>query len=210
MTRNNRPPVESGNGLPVLTPAPGLRADAVRNKGLLLDAASSLMDSCGAERLTMEAVASAAGVGKGTVFRRFGSRAGLFAALLDHRESRLQAAFLSGPPPLGPDAPPRERLLAFGPALIAHDRSFYDVVRATRDDPERAYAIPATRLRETHLAMLLREAGSTGDTLLQAHTLLASVDAVLVHHLLTERGVSRERIEAGWRDLVERLLHDPG
>ncbi|NED89179.1 TetR/AcrR family transcriptional regulator, partial [Streptomyces sp. SID11233] len=48
MTRNIRPPEESGNGLPVLTSASGLRADAVRNKGLLLDAASALMDSCGA------------------------------------------------------------------------------------------------------------------------------------------------------------------
>jgi AcrR family transcriptional regulator len=208
MTRNNRPLEGCGNALPVLDAAHGLRADAVRNKARLIETASALLDRCGAESLTMEALAASAGVGKGTVFRRFGSRAGLFAALLDHREIRLQAAFLSGPPPLGPDASPRERLLAFGPALVAHERSFYDVVRATREDPGRAHAIPATRLRETHLAMLLREAGSTGDTFLQAHTLLASIDAVLVHHLITERGVSEERIGAAWRDLVERLLAD--
>jgi AcrR family transcriptional regulator len=54
----------------------------------------------------MDAVAAEAGVGKGTLFRRFGDRAGLAVALLDERERDLQAAVLSGPPPLGPGAPP--------------------------------------------------------------------------------------------------------
>ena len=50
----------------------------------------------------MDAVAAAAGVGKGTVFRRFESREGLMAALLNHSETEWQAAVISGPPPLGP------------------------------------------------------------------------------------------------------------
>jgi len=49
--------------------------------------------------MTMDAVASAAGVGKGTVFRRFGDRAGLTVALLDDYMLEFQDAFLSGPPP---------------------------------------------------------------------------------------------------------------
>ena len=56
----------------------------------------------------------AAGVGKGTVFRRFGSRAGLMMVLLDEDERAMQHAVLFGPPPLGPDAAPLQRLLAFG------------------------------------------------------------------------------------------------
>jgi AcrR family transcriptional regulator len=68
--------------------------------------------------LTMEAVAAAAQVGKGTVFRRFRDRTGLLMALLDHSERKFQAALLTGPPPLGPGAPPVERLRAFGRAWL--------------------------------------------------------------------------------------------
>lgn len=83
-----------------------LRSDAARNRTRLLDAASRLMAERGAANLTMESVAAAAGVGKGTVFRRFGDRTGLLIALLDHREGLLQAAFLSGPPPWARMPPP--------------------------------------------------------------------------------------------------------
>lgn len=84
---------------------PCLRADAARNRARLLEAAERLVAEHGAGALTMEAVAAAACVGKGTVFRRFGDRTGLLAALLDHSERKFQAALLSGPPPLGPGAP---------------------------------------------------------------------------------------------------------
>ncbi|WP_159062424.1 TetR/AcrR family transcriptional regulator, partial [Streptomyces caniscabiei] len=102
------------NLTPTATDQPRLRADAARNRTRLLEVAARLAAECGAANLTMEAVATAAEVGKGTVFRRFGDRFGLMVALLDHQERELQAAFLSGPPPLGPEAPPVDRLRAFG------------------------------------------------------------------------------------------------
>ncbi|MEU4501651.1 TetR/AcrR family transcriptional regulator [Streptomyces sp. NPDC024089] len=184
---------------------PQLRADAARNRTLLLDAASRLLTGCGAADLTMESVAAAAGVGKGTVFRRFGDRAGLLLALLDHREKQLQAAFLSGPPPLGPDAPAAERLHAFGPAVLRHERDHHALILASRTDPLRNYAVPALRLRLNHLAMLLRQAKVPGDPELLAHTLLASIDTALVHHLTTERGMDPEYLEEAWHHLVDRL-----
>lgn len=49
--------------------------DALRNRALLLDAARRLVAERGADAVTMDDVAAAAGVGKGTLFRRFGSRA---------------------------------------------------------------------------------------------------------------------------------------
>ena len=94
--------------------APHERGDAARNRALLLDAARRLIDERGADAVTMDDIAGAAGVGKGTVFRRFGSRSGLMMVLLDEDERTSQQAFMFGPPPLGPDAPPLERLLAFG------------------------------------------------------------------------------------------------
>ena len=90
------------------------RVDAARNRLLLLDAARRLIAERGADAVTMDEIANAAGVGKGTVFRRFGSRAGMMMVLLDEDERANQQAFLFGPPPLGPDAPPTERLVAFG------------------------------------------------------------------------------------------------
>src|SRR6195256_73663 len=104
--------VDELGGLPVSTPPE--RGDAARNRALLLDAARRLVAERGPDAVTMDEIATAAGVGKGTLFRRFGSRAGLMMVLLDEDERASQQAFLFGPPPLGPDAPPMDRLVAFG------------------------------------------------------------------------------------------------
>ncbi|MFH9619152.1 TetR/AcrR family transcriptional regulator [Streptomyces pratensis] len=181
-----------------------LRADAARNRALLLDAASRLLDRCGAADLTMESVAAAAGVGKGTVFRRFKDRTGLLIALLDHREALLQAAFLSGPPPMGPDAPAAERLHAFGPAVMRHERDHHELILASRTDPLRTYAVPAQRLRLSHVTLLLRQARAAGDPEILAHTLLGSIDTPLVHHLTCERGMLTDQLEQSWHDLLIR------
>jgi AcrR family transcriptional regulator len=66
----------------------------------------------------MDQVAAEAGVGKGTIFHRFGSRTGLMRALMYERARALSEAITKGPPPLGPGAPDRERLLAFLDAVI--------------------------------------------------------------------------------------------
>lgn len=194
------------NLAPTATGRPRLRADAARNRTRLLEVAARLAAECGAANLTMEAVATAAEVGKGTVFRRFGDRLGLMLALLDHQERELQAAFLSGPPPLGPDAPPIERLRAFGAAVIRHEYAHRDLYLAARTDASRRHANPATQLRLGHLCMLLRRAGTQGDIELLAQALLGYLDINLVNHLVEGRGMSLDRLELGWGDLVTRLV----
>jgi AcrR family transcriptional regulator len=52
----------------------------------------------------MEDIARAAGVGKGTLYRRYPDRASIAVALLDTHERALQEQLLRGPPPLGPGA----------------------------------------------------------------------------------------------------------
>src|SRR5438270_8492855 len=104
--------------LPVLAPQRPERVDAARNREAILCAARQLLAEQGAASITMDRLAVAAGVGKGTLFRRFGDRAGLFHALLDESERRLQEGFIRGPAPLGPGAPARERLIAFGRSLL--------------------------------------------------------------------------------------------
>src|SRR5215208_8315897 len=119
--------------------APQERGDAARNRALLLDAARKLIAEKGADAVSMDDIAAAAGVGKGTVFRRFGSRAGLMMVLLDEDEKASQEAFLFGPPPLGPDAPPLERLLAFGRERLTFAQKHQALLSAANRDPEARY-----------------------------------------------------------------------
>ena len=63
------------------------RGDAARNRRLLLDAARTLIAERGPDAVSTDDIAAAAGVGKGTLFRRFGSRAGLMLELLDEDEA---------------------------------------------------------------------------------------------------------------------------
>src|SRR5580692_2777508 len=105
--------------LPILG-APTERSDAARNRALILDAADRLFARDGVSCTSMDAIAAEAGVGKGTLFRRFGDRASLVFALLDSVERVFQDGFISGPPPLGPGAPPDERLIAFGESLLEY------------------------------------------------------------------------------------------
>ncbi|MFJ8276431.1 TetR/AcrR family transcriptional regulator [Streptomyces griseoviridis] len=184
---------------------PCLRADAARNRARLLEAAARLIAEHGAAGVTMEAVAAAARVGKGTVFRRFGDRTGLLMALLDHSSKKLQADFLGGPPPLGPGAPPLERLRAFGVAVLYRSAEQLDLQLAAQPDPTRKFAHPSVDALTTHVCVLLRQITPDADCELLARTLMGYLDPALIHHLTKQRGMSLERLEIGWADLVARL-----
>ncbi|MBV2357131.1 TetR/AcrR family transcriptional regulator; helix-turn-helix transcriptional regulator [Streptomyces sp. J2-1] len=184
---------------------PNLRADAARNRARLLEAATRLIAEHGVAGVTMEAVAAAAKVGKGTVFRRFGDRTGLLTALLDHGSRQLQADFMGGPPPLGPGAPPLDRLRAFGVAVLYRSAEQLDLQLAAQPDASRRFAHPSVRALRTHLTMLLRQTTPDADTDLLAHTLLGYLDPALIHHLTRQCGMPMERLEQGWLDLVERM-----
>src|SRR6476620_11605304 len=119
------------------------RSDAARNRERLLMAARELIEQGGAAALTMDRLAEQAGVGKGTVFRRFGSRAGLMLTLLNDSEAAFQARFLFGPPPLGPGAPPPDRLMASGAGRSAYVLEFGELVRAPGNVPGGRFEVPA-------------------------------------------------------------------
>src|SRR5690349_1947404 len=102
------------------TPPPKERTDAARNRAAVLAAAARLFAEHGVEAVSMDQLAAAAGVGKGTLFRRFGDKSGLATALLDTKERELQEAILHGPPPLGQGAPADERLVAFLDAYLTY------------------------------------------------------------------------------------------
>ncbi|MFC5179765.1 TetR/AcrR family transcriptional regulator [Actinomadura harenae] len=97
---------------------PRERADAARNRVRVLEAAAVLFASRDPRTVTMDDVAKAAGVGRGTLYRRFPDVASIARALLDEHERELQEKLLRGEPPLGPGAPPAERLAAFYAAMV--------------------------------------------------------------------------------------------
>lgn len=194
--------VDGLGGLPVS--APQERGDAARNRVLLLDAARRLIAENGADAVTMDDIADAAGVGKGTLFRRFGSRAGLMMVLLDEDEQAGQQAFLFGPPPLGPDAPPLDRLLAFGRARLRFVQTHQALLSEANRDPQTRYNAPAMVLR-IHVRVLLESAGTSGDLDAQTDALLALLDADYVHHQLADRGQTLEQLGDGWESLARKV-----
>jgi AcrR family transcriptional regulator len=175
------------------TPPPKERADAARNRAAILDAAGRLFAEHGVDAVSMDQVATAAGVGKGTLFRRFGDKAGLAAALLDARERVLQEAVLHGPPPVGPGAPPAERLAAFAEAYLDYLLGHLPLVRMSENAaPGARYRIGAYRFWHRHVAILLDGVPDPEHT---AHALLAPLAAEHVAALLPELG--EHRVKAG-------------
>ncbi|WP_425301220.1 TetR/AcrR family transcriptional regulator [Nocardia neocaledoniensis] len=183
---------------------PSERADAARNRALLLDAAQQLVREHGAGGLTMDAVAKRAGVGKGTVFRRFGNRTGLMLALLDHSEQKFQAAFMFGPAPLGPEASPVERLIAFGRTRLLDIEVEGDLHRAAEEKGR--FGAGPYALHKAHIMLLLRGAEVDGDVSLIADTLMATLSAALVIHQIDILGYSPAQIGDNWEWLVRRVV----
>jgi AcrR family transcriptional regulator len=190
--------------LPVTDQAPQERGDAARNRTLLLDAARRLIAERGADAVSTDDIAAAAGVGKGTLFRRFGSRAGLMIVLLDEDEKVHQQAILFGPPPLGPGAPPLQRLLAYGRDRLQFVTTHRALLSDANRDPQMRFNAPAT-LHHRHVSVLLEQAGTTGSIDAQAAALLALLDVDYVHHQLTEGGQTLERLGDAWEDVARKL-----
>lgn len=170
---------------PVLLPLIGdrpERGDAAANRQRILVAARSLLDAHGPAGVSMDAVAAAAGVGKGTVFRRFGDRAGLIGELMSDYMRHFQDAFLSGPPPLGPGAPAAERLIAFFTALVALQREHLPIAlageAASVDAPGRVYGV-----LYLHAATLIQEIDPAVDAEVLASMILGAIAPPILSRL---------------------------
>lgn len=180
------------------------RADAARNRARVLDAAERLFAERGTARVSMEDIARSAGVGKGTLYRRYPDRAAVAVALLDEHERRLQQKLLSGPPPLGPGAPPAERLTAFYSAMVDLLDQHLDLALAAETGHTR-FRTGAYGFWRAHLRVLLRAADlpDPGDAL--AEVLLAPLAGELYQHL-RERGISQQQLVGTLTDLAHRAL----
>jgi polyketide synthase 12 len=187
------------------------RADAVRNREHLLATARTMLAECGGtDGMTMDALAERACLGKGTVFRRFGTRAGIFQALLEDDEKAFQQQVLAGPPPLGPGAAPLDRLTAYGQARIAFLLDHREIARATLDGGRPVPAGTESPMTRTHLRVLLGQMRLDGADLdMLAVQLTAALDGPVLLYMtasdLTEPARIGERLALAWQDFVRRV-----
>ncbi|WP_245617451.1 TetR/AcrR family transcriptional regulator [Amycolatopsis taiwanensis] len=181
------------------------RADAARNRQAVLQATERLLVERGGDHVSLDAVAAAAGVGKGTVFRRFGSRAGLIRELLEERSRTLRENVTGGPPPLGPGAPPRERLMAFLHELAGIGEqnaallSAHEVACADHKHED-----PSYRFWARHIANLITAERPDVDADFLSHAILATFDADLIRHMQREGKSFAEAVQAMARTLLDR------
>ena len=113
-------------------------------------------------------------------------------------------------PPLGPGAPPLDRLIAYGRArtgfLIAHR----DIARATLDGHQPIPGRSQSPLSRLHIRVLLGQLNlGHADLDMLAVQLTAALDGPLLLYLsasdLTEPAGNEERIARAWQDLVQRV-----
>jgi AcrR family transcriptional regulator len=190
-------------------PPPG-RADAARNREKVLAAARDLFEQRGVANVTIDEIARAAGVGKGTVFHRFGDRAGLVMALVDDEERALQERILRADPPLGPGAPPAGRMVALVDALVDLLERYGDLLRDSEASRAGArYDAGAYAAWHQHATMLIAEARPGDDAPVLAHLLLAPLAAEHFTHLTEHDDIDLERLRAALRHVVLRVLDEP-
>jgi AcrR family transcriptional regulator len=194
------------------------RADAARNRRAILAATEELLATHRPEDISMEQVAALAGVGKGTVFHRFGNRMGLMFALMVQRAQALEEAVTNGPPPLGEGAPDRERLLAFLDAVVevvSRNKNLmaelgHPVVpqHQVRDDAgDWRDRHPVYRFWHGHITALIARQRPDADAELIAHLMLGALHSEPLLDQLTAGG--RARLTSAMQALALGVLDAP-
>lgn len=186
---------------------PKERADAARNRRAILDATAALLAEHGAEAITMDRVAVAAGVGKGTIFHRFGSRAGLLHEMVAESALTLMDAITNGPPPLGPGAPADARLLAYFDAMTRLVIENSELMVAYRTEPPHPRTAEFHGFWDDHITALLREARPDLDAEVVGRLLLGAIGGELAQTMV--RSGETDRLLGAVRELIESVLHAP-
>ena len=190
------------------------RSDATRNRRLILRTARKLFEERGVTCVTMEEIARASGVGKGTLYRRFPHKGYLCQALLDEPTRHLQEQTLEIL--RAPGTPAIEKLDAFLDHLVAFTAENLDLLYGGNEplcgaDRLERFSHPAYDWRRSTVLGLLRTAVSEGDVdagldlEYLATALLAPLDVDLFYYQHRVQGLSAWRISGGVRTLVPRI-----
>jgi AcrR family transcriptional regulator len=183
------------------------RTAASRNRDAIMRAAARLFAEHGVDCVDVRQIAAAAGVGMGTIYRRFGDKASVIATLLDDQERALQDALLRGPAPLGPGAPAMVRLEGFLRALAEYTERNLDLLFASEASaPAGRYRLGSYGAWRQHAAILIADADPSADAGWLADLVLAPLAPALYRHYRRDRGLSAERIAESTVAAARRLI----
>ncbi|MFI5845039.1 TetR/AcrR family transcriptional regulator [Catenuloplanes sp. NPDC051500] len=175
-----------------------MRADKVRNQEAVLAAAGRLFDQAGdPDEVSMDAIAAAAGVGKGTIFRGYGDRRGLIRALYDARVARELVLDGSGGTPAEAALDLLDRVWTF------KERNRALASALEREGHGSPYQSAGYDRLHAVLTDLAGRARGPENAAFLAHVLLGAVRSDLVEHLRQDDSVDPR---AGLRDLVRHVF----
>jgi AcrR family transcriptional regulator len=191
----------------------GERSDAARNRRVILGTARTLFEERGVTCVTMEEIARASGVGKGTLYRHFPHKGFLCQALLDEPTKHLQEQTLEVL--REPETSALEKLDAFLDRLVAFTAENLDLIYGGNEplcgaDRLERFSHSAYDWRRSTVLGLLRAAVSEGavdaglDLEYLAQALLAPLEVDLFYYQHRVQGLPAWRISDGVRSLVPR------
>ncbi|MCF8612119.1 TetR/AcrR family transcriptional regulator [Gordonia sp. HY285] len=175
-----------------------LRADAARNRARIIAAASELFAERGLD-VTLDDVAARAGVGVGTVYRRFANRdeliVGVFTDHLDNVGARIRIA--------AADTDPWESVVVLITTigeLLASDRGLATILMAVdHSDPT---LVAGKKVVETLVTEILERAKD-------AHAIRAEIeptDMFGIVCMLAAIGDATQGVDGAWRRFAEIIL----
>ncbi len=181
------------------------RADARKNRALLLTTAQRLFAERGVNEVSMTAIAEEAGVGKGTLYRHFENKADLCYALLDEDQRNLQNETLRRMRE-DPDAEANLRWVVGAALQFVVRNAELLAVEPTDRDHTPSLEHPSQAWQRRTLVGLLMQNGAAGDVDYLADTLYVMLDVRTVTFQMRTLGYGVARIEDGLNALIDRVL----
>jgi AcrR family transcriptional regulator len=188
------------------------RADAAANRRLILETAARLFEQHGVANVTMADIAAEAGVGKGTLYRRFDNKSELALALLDNQMRDFQNEVLAQLRAYAQQGQPYLAQLDYFLDALVHFTDlhlpFLCAVQSTGLELEgRELSRPYHWQHQTISGLLLRavesgELAPSRDIVYTADALLAPLRADIFRFQREVRGFSLERMSSGLRSMI--------
>jgi AcrR family transcriptional regulator len=198
---NDRGPVNENLIQPDARPS---RADAVKNRALILETAQRLFAAQGVEEVSMSTIAEAAGIGKGTLYRHFESKGELCHALLDQDQRDLQERTLRR---LADPDGPAEKLCWFLESVVQFDLRNEALLQAASGHfSETPLSHPAQAWWRQTIYGLLKPIQPAQDMNYVADVLYLIVDIRNIQYLLHERSYTPDQIIQGLHTTFHALI----
>jgi AcrR family transcriptional regulator len=190
------------------------RCDAAEHRQQVLAAAARLFGERGVQAVTMDDIARAAGVGKGTLYRRYAHKGLLCLALLESCWRRFQEDAVAELARTATCLSPLARLTRFLGRLVDWIEGHIDwldvIAGAAREQPGDACRGPIFQWQHRVVAGLLAQASDQGEAAVEdpvytADVLLAALAVNLYAYQRRVRGYTPEQIHRGLCCIVDSL-----